>query len=321
MYKIEGRISKIESINHYVLDDTGKSIRCTLRGKFQKEYNLKKDKLYTLDVATVGDFVKFELNEDGTGVIFEVLERRNYLSRKAPRIKGASYRGERLEQIIAANLDNLIIVTSIRKPQFNNKSVDRIIVAGESSHINVHLVINKVDLHNDGEADEWKQFYEEIGYKVYLISVKEQAGDVELLGEALKNNVNIFWGNSGVGKSSLLNLLYPELNLKVQSISDYSNKGKHTTVTSLLTMVENNTFVIDTPGVREIDPYGITKENLNHYFIDFKDYLNDCKFNTCTHQHEPGCSIMEAVESGKITLERYESYLNMLESIEDDLYF
>lgn len=274
-----------------------------------------------MDVAAVGDFVEYETNEDGTGVINKIFERKNYLSRKAPKVKGASYRGERLEQVIAANIDNLVVVSSIRKPLFNNKSVDRLIVAGESSGVDVQLVINKLDLQKNCEAEKWKKFYEEIGYNVYLTSIKKESADLDRLPDNLKDKVNIFWGHSGVGKSSILNLLYPELNLKVQDISSYSNKGKHTTVTTLMCKVEKNTYVIDTPGIREIEPYGITKENLCHYFIDFAEYVNECKFNTCTHCHEPDCAVVNAVREGRIKKERYESYLNMLETIEDDLYF
>jgi len=304
-----------------VLDENDNLIRCSLRGKFQKEYELKKDKLYKLDLAAVGDFVEYEKNADGTGVIYKIRERKNYISRKAPRIKGASYRGERLEQVLAANLDNLFIVTSIRKPAFNNRSVDRLIVAGESSHLNVNIVINKSDLQKKNEAEEWKNFYEEIGYKVFIISSKNSEGDFDGIHNILNEKVTVFWGHSGVGKSSLLNILFPHLNLKVREVSSYSNKGKHTTVTSLMEKVKDNTFVIDTPGVREIDPYGITKENLGFYFAEFKPYINECKFNTCTHQHEPGCAVIEAVENGEISLERYESYLLILHTVEEDLFF
>jgi len=318
---IEGRILRIESKDYYVLTKNDEVIRCYLRGKFQKDFELKKDKLYTLDIASVGDFVEFEMNQDGTGFIGKVLERRNHISRKAPRIKGASYRGERLEQIVAANIDNLFVVASIKKPLFNNRSIDRLLVTAESSHIKPYLIINKTDLDKDNVAEQWKELYEEIGYVVFLTSLKSNKLNPSIIKNELKNKVNIFWGHSGVGKSSILNTLYPYLNFKVKEISNYTSKGTHTTVTVRMEEVERDTFIIDTPGIREIDPYGITKENLSHYFIEFLPYIHDCKFNTCTHHHEPGCAVIDAVEEEKISLERYQSYLNLLDSIEDDLNF
>ena len=296
-------------------------MHCYLRGKFQKDYELKKDKLFTLDIAAVGDRVKVELNKDGTGVITNIIKRDNYLSRKAPRIKGASFRGERLEQIIASNLDNLFIVTSIKKPKFNQRSLDRLIVAGESSHLNIFIIINKTDLDKKHNAEKWKNLYESIGYKVFLTSISDKIISSEEILNVIKNSTNIFWGHSGVGKSSILNFLFPDLNLKVKNISKSTSKGRHTTVTVRMEKVDKNTFIIDTPGIREIEPYGITKENLSHYFVDFQPYIHDCKFNTCTHHHEPGCAVIKAVDKGEIFLQRYESYLNMLESIEDDMIF
>lgn len=297
-----------------------KEIRCVLRGKFKKDFALKKDKLFHTDIAVVGDKVKFDLNDDGTGFIYEILPRENYLSRKAPKIRGASYRGERLEQIIAANIDRVFIVTSIAEPNFNNKTVDRFIVACESSGLKPIIIINKVDLDEHQQHLKWKKLYSEIGYEVIVTSKKTGTGLDELKSK-LPGNKNLFWGQSGVGKSSILNAIYPQLNLKTGEISNYTSKGTHTTVTSNLFFVGDNTFIIDTPGVREIDPYGIRKEDLGHYFIEFADYINQCRFNTCTHQHEPGCAVVEAVNKGLITEERYDSYLRILETIEEDINF
>jgi len=260
------------------------------------------------------------MNDDGTGVINKISVRRNYLSRKAPKLKGAGYRGERLEQVIASNIDNLFIVNSVKDPVFNNKVVDRIIVAGESSHLKIIIIINKVDLGLTDEINKLIELYENLGYKVILTCAKAGTG-LEDLRKELIGEKNIFWGHSGVGKSSILNSIYPELNLKTAEISKSTSKGKHTTVTSILMEVEENTFIIDTPGVREIDPYGITKENLGHYFIEFLPHISKCRFNTCTHFHEPDCGITTAVDEELISYERYESYLNILATIEDDMVF
>lgn len=295
-------------------------IRCVLRGKFKKDFSLKKDKLFQTDIAVVGDRVKFDFNDDGTGFIYEILPRENYLSRKAPRIRGASYRGERLEQIIAANLDQVYIVTSISEPEFNNRTVDRFLVACESSKLNVNIIINKIDLDENDSHKKWYELYSSIGYNVLLTSTKTELG-IENLKSILPDKKNLFWGQSGVGKSSILNKIYPHLNLKVGEISNYTSKGTHTTVTSSMFFVGDNTYLIDTPGVREIDPYGIKKEDLGHYFVEFSEFINECKFNTCTHKHEPGCAVVKAVKQGKISEERYDSYLRMLETVEEDINF
>lgn len=281
---------------------------------------MKFEKLYAVDVATVGDKVEFNLNNDGTGVITKIYERKNYISRKAPRIKGASTRGERLEQIVAANVDNLIIVSSCQQPKFNNRTVDRFIVAAECSRINPIIVINKIDLDRDTKCAGWLELYRSIGYKVIETCVPQNIG-IDELKELLGGKINLFWGVSGVGKSSLLNLLYPTLSLKTGLISEATSKGKHTTVTSLMKKVDDKTFVIDTPGIREIDPYGIRKEDVGHYFKEFSEFIGGCKFNTCTHYHEPGCAVIDAVEKKIINSERYQSYLNIIGTVEEGINF
>ncbi len=260
------------------------------------------------------------MNNDGSGVITKIDNRKNYISRKAPKIKGASYRGERLEQVIAANIDNVVIVTSTHFPDFNNRVLDRFLVAAESSNINSLIVINKIDLDKNSIAGEWKNLYEKIGYKVFLTSA-ENSKSLSELEESILNKKNLFWGHSGVGKSSILNKMFPNLNLKIGEVSDYSSKGKHTTVTAKMIKVKEDTFVIDTPGLREIDPYGIQKIDLGHYFIEFESFISECKFNTCTHHHEPGCGVVDAVEKELVPIERYDSYLRMLDTIEEDINF
>ena len=262
----------------------------------------------------------YDLNEDGTGVIYEILPRRNFLSRKAIKTRGASFRGERLEQIIASNIDNIFIVTSTLEPDFNNKTLDRFLVACESAHIKTNIVINKTDLAEESSVKTWADLYKKIGYKVFLTSATDSTG-IDYLFKSLKGKKNLFWGQSGVGKSSLLNLFYPDLNLKVGEISNYTLKGTHTTSTSVMIFVGDKTYIIDTPGVREIDPFGIRKEDLGHYFKEFESFLTDCRFNTCTHHHEPGCAVINAVENDDISAERYDSYLRILDTVEKDMNF
>lgn len=210
-----------------------------------------------------------------------------------------------------------MIITSVSNPKFNNRLLDRILVAAESSKINPIIVINKIDLEDSEFYEEWYELYNEIGYQVFLTSVTGNIGLFELK-DRLMGNVNLFCGQSGVGKSSILNGLYPKLNLKVGDVSAVTQKGRHTTVSAVLKHVDNETVVIDTPGIREFAPYGIEKHDLAHYFIEFLPYINECKFNTCTHYHEPGCAVVEAVDNGEIDVQRYYSYLNLLETIEDE---
>jgi ribosome biogenesis GTPase / thiamine phosphate phosphatase len=318
---IQGIISRTESKDYYVFSGKDHSlVRCSLKGKFKKDFNLKKDKQYKTDLVIVGDSVQYELNDDGTGVIYEIHPRKNYLSRKAIKTRGASYRGERLEQIIASNIDNIFIVTSTFEPDFNNKTLDRLLVACESSHINTNIIINKTDLAEASSINEWANLYKNIGYNIFLTSIKNP-DSISILLPFLEGKKNLFWGQSGVGKSSLLNLLYSHLNLKVGEISNYTSKGTHTTVTSTMYYVGNETYIIDTPGIREIDPFGIRKEDLGHYFKEFLTFMEQCKFNTCTHHHEPGCAVLKAVKNDDISEERYDSYRRILETIENDINF
>ncbi len=318
---IKGIICRAESKDFYVLaEGNDEPVRCSLRGKFKKDFHLKKDKLFHTDITVVGDYVEFDLNEDGTGVIIRIDKRNNYLSRKAIKLRGASYRGERLEQIIASNIDNIFIICSVSKPPFNNKVVDRLIVAAESAKINIVLIINKLDLDHEKTAAEWIKLYSSIGYKVIGTSKITGEGISEVK-ELLSAKKNLFWGQSGVGKSSLLNKMFPGINLITGDISEYTDRGTHTTVTSVMLKMEDGTYIIDTPGIREIDPYGIKKEDVGHYFLEFSEYINECRFNTCTHNHEPGCAVIEAVEQGNISPERYESYLRILDTTEEDIFF
>ncbi|MDR3609909.1 MAG: ribosome small subunit-dependent GTPase A [Ignavibacteriaceae bacterium] len=314
-------MSRIESKDYYVFTkDENDVVRCSLKGRFKKEFNMKKDKLYLTDIVAVGDYVDYDLNEDGTGSIYNIEKRINYISRKAPKMKGSSYRGERLEQIIASNVDNFFIITSIFEPLFNNKVVDRLLVVGESANLNCYIIINKEDLDQENLLSEWEKLYSTIGYKVIRTSAKNNIG-LDKLKKLFTGKKNVLWGQSGVGKSSLLNKIYSQLNLKTKLVSTFNEKGTHSTVTSTMFRINQNTFVIDTPGIREIDPYGIRKEDLGHYFKDFLPYIKKCRFNTCTHNHEPDCEVIRAVEDEKIFPERYDSYLKLLDTIEQDIIF
>lgn len=291
-----------------------------MRGKFKQEFKLKKEKLFHTDVAVVGDVVEFEVTGSATGVIEKIDKRKNYLSRKAPKQKGASYRGERLEQIVASNIDNFFIITSAQSPPFNNKTLDRFLVAGESSYLQPIIILNKIDLVDEEMVDYWRKMYEQAGYNFFPTSVLENSG-IYNLKHFLQGKINLFWGQSGVGKSSLLNKIYPQLKLEVGEISKSWDRGKHTTVTVSMERISENTFIIDTPGIREIDPFGIKKEDLYLYFKEFIPFGSECRYPRCTHEHEPECGIATAVEKKFISAARYDSYLRLLNTIEEDIVF
>ncbi len=297
--------------------DKDSYIRCSLRGKFKNDLKLKKDKLVLTDIAVVGDRVDFQLNDDGSGVIETIQERASFLSRKAPKIKGTGVKGERLEQVIASNLDALYIIVSTDQPAFNNKTLDRFLIVGESSGLQTKIVLNKTDLIIADEFDEIIELYQSIGYEVFPCSTKTGQGLNELKNSFL-GKTSLFWGPSGVGKSSILTAVCPSLELETGDISSFHNKGKHTTVTVWMHHVGENTFIVDTPGVREIEPYGIKKEDLGHYFPEFVQFINECRYNTCTHDHEPGCAVFKAVEEEIISGERYDSYLRILATTEKE---
>ncbi len=269
------------------------------------------------DIAVVGDRVEFQLNDDGSGVIETIQERNSFLSRKAAKVKGAGVKGGRLEQVIASNLDALYIIVSADQPEFNNKTLDRFLIVGESAGLQTKIVLNKTDLIIADEFDEIISLYESIGYEVFPCSTKSGKGLNELK-KSLAGKTSLLWGPSGVGKSSILTTLFPALDLETGEISTFHNKGKHTTVTVWMHHVGENTFIIDTPGVREIEAYGIKKEDLGHYFPEFVPFINECKYNTCTHDHEPGCAVFEAVEKEIISAERYDSYLRILATTEKE---
>lgn len=321
---IKGKIYRIESKDVYVKHPgSNEPVRCSLKGKFKIDNKLKKDKLYQLDTFAVGDNVEFQINKDGSGVIHKVLPRQNHISRKAPKMKGGTYRGERFEQIVAANISLVMVVNSVHNPSFNSRSLDRFLVAVESSGLHPLIVINKIDLADEESlsiVEEITRVYTNIGYKVLHTSTKT-GHNIAQLRETLAGETTFIWGHSGVGKSSLANSLFPELDLNVGEISASTNKGTHTTVTVRMHEPAPGTFIIDSPGIREIDPYGITKEDLTHYFREFEAAAENCRYSRCTHTHEPECAIAAAVEAGEISEERYQSYINIYNTIEDDLYF
>jgi ribosome biogenesis GTPase / thiamine phosphate phosphatase len=269
----------------------------------------------------VGDEVEMELENEteNTAIISSVYDRRNYINRQSPSHKMQHH-------IIAANLDQSLLFATLKEPKTSSGFIDRFLVTCEAYHVPAIIVFNKVDVYRSKEMERlesWKAMYEAIGYTVIAISVKDNIG-VEEVRKLLENKVTLMSGHSGVGKSSFINVVFPELGLRTKEVSSWSGKGLHTTTFAemfdLPSAAAGKGKIIDTPGLREFGLVDIPKQELSHYFPEMRDILQQCQFNNCLHINEPGCAVKQAVGDGFIDEERYVSYYNILESIEEKTY-
>lgn len=277
----------------------------------------KLDGITSTNPIAVGDEVILESENEGESgaMITDILPRKNYINRQSPK-------GRHQHHIIASNLDQSLLLATLKEPRTSQGFIDRFLVASEAYHVPALVVFNKSDLYKTKEMEKFemmKEMYEAVGYKVFLISMKENKG-VEELREQLVNKTTLISGHSGVGKSSLLNGLLPELNLRTQDVSGWSGKGLHTTTFAEMYDLASGGKIIDTPGMREFGLVDISKQELSHYFPEMRDVLQGCQFNNCLHINEPGCAVKQAVIDGKISEDRFVSYYNILESIETNNY-
>ncbi len=301
---LTGRVIETTGTWHKVLLSDGEIISARLLGKLK----LLKDN--STNPIAVGDRVVIEKNIDNTASISEIQKRDNYIIRQSPRKKHQKH-------VIAANIDQACIMVTVSGPRTSLGFIDRFLVACESFHIPAFIVINKIDQYNAKDldsADYWKAMYQSIGYEVFLISTQQQIG-LDKVREKLKNKTSLIGGHSGVGKSTLVNALNPSLNIRTNEISKKFNKGKHTTTYAQMHKLFENTFFIDTPGIKEFGLLGIEPEELSGYFKEMRERTNQCKFANCCHENEPGCAIINAVENAQISPDRYTNYLNMLETV------
>lgn len=299
-----GRVIKSTG-SWYKVADQEEIIECRLPGKFRLE---KKE---VTNPVAVGDWVKFTIGDDGSGSITEIIERSNYLPRQATH-------GRRGEQILIANVDRAWVVQSVKQPKLNLGFIDRFLVTCEAYEIPAGIIINKYDLANKKAEvfiEDIRSLYQSLNYTVCLTSIHDTQS-LDRLADLLKDNLNVFIGASGVGKTSILNGIDPDLNLKTGDISEYSNKGKHTTTFASLISLKDGGFVADTPGIREFGIVNIEKPELSLYFPEMKEPRENCKYYNCTHFHEPDCGVRKAFENGEIDADRYHNYLNILESID-----
>lgn len=278
-------------------------INARIKGK------LKLDNITSSNPVAVGDRVNVQ-KEGEDFVIKEIISRKNYITRRAPHNK-------RIHHIVAANLDQSILIATMKQPRTSTGFIDRFLVASEAYHVPAVLVFNKSDIYGDKEKqkfEEVKRVYQHIGYPVYLMSVEKQAG-MEEVRRLLAGKTTLISGHSGVGKSSFINAVLPELTLRTREVSGWSGKGMHTTTFAEMFDVDEQTRIIDTPGMREFGLMDFEKQELSHYFREMKALIHDCRFNNCLHVEEPGCAVKAAVKNGHIELERYFSYLNILETV------
>ena len=293
---------------YVVKSEEGDTFNARIKGKF------KIDDITSTNPIAVGDHVEIEMENEGEGsvVINKIIDRKNYITRQSPHNKHQHH-------IIASNLDQSLLFATLREPKTSQGFIDRFLVTCEAYHIPAIIVFNKADLHRKKEAekyDELKNIYEAIGYKVMAMSIEKNMG-VEEVKILLKDKVTLLSGHSGVGKSSFINIVFPELRLKTQDVSGWSGKGLHTTTFAEMFDLPFGGKVIDTPGLREFALMDISKQELSHYFPEMRALINNCQFNNCMHINEPGCAVKKAVNSGGIATDRYVSYLTILESIQE----
>jgi len=301
---MEGMIIKALGRFYTVYGECGR-INCVLRGKLRQHVNMKRFS----DPAAVGDVVDFDINDDNeTGVINDIHDRKNVFTRMDS--------WNKKEDLIAVNLDQIIVIQSFKKPKLNLRFVDRLMVRGEKEHVPVILCLNKVDLASDEDMLFVNSYYRGTDLRVIITSAETGVG-LNDLRDTLSNKATILVGSSGVGKSTVLNKLYPDLDLRISAVSQSTGKGRHTTTNVEMFEFDNGVRIIDTPGLREFGLMDIEPQILGNYFYEFHDYVSLCQFQPCTHDHEPGCEIKRQVEAGSISEQRYVSYLHILYSLKD----
>jgi ribosome biogenesis GTPase len=297
---------------HVRLDD-GETIECSLRGRLkQRPHASDEDAAEEPVKLAVGDRVRAAPGDRGAWAIEAILPRTSKLARRAP----GSGHGER---VLAANVDQVVVVFAAAKPEPHPRMLDRFLVIAEANGLSARVVVNKIDLVDEAAAHAMFAPYDRAGYPVHYVSVKRGAGVATLRG-VLGGRTSVLTGPSGVGKSSLVNAMFPGLNLRVGEISESVNKGRHTTVGALMVPLPmpDGGFVVDTPGLREVGLWDVPLEDLDACFPEIRGVADDCRFGDCAHIAEPDCAVRAAIDRGDISTARYESYLLLRQQLQDD---
>lgn len=318
----QGLVVRTTGSWYNVLLADGAIVECRLRGNFRIRGNKQTNPI------AVGDRVVFQPLDDGTGMITAVDDRHNCIIRRATKLSKQTH-------VIAANIDLLCLVATLGFPRTSTGFIDRMLVTAEAYHIPAVIIFNKCDLYNDELwqlHNEVKAIYHDIGYPVFEVSALTGLG-IDAIKDLIAGKVSLFSGHSGVGKSALLNAIDPSLHLRTGDVSEWSLKGTHTTTFAEIHPIKLDnkangseeshsascaSYLIDTPGIKEFGMVDFTPEELSHFFPEMRSRLHNCRFANCTHRHEPGCAVKSAVEEGAISAERYQNYLNIIESIESD---
>lgn len=306
---MEGLVIKNTGSWYLVRTNEGKDVECKIKGNFR----LKGIK--TTNPVAVGDRVSIILNNEGTAFIEEIKDRKNYIIRRSSNLSKQAH-------ILASNLDQGVLVVTIAKPVTSTVFIDRFLVTAEAYHIPMTIVFNKIDLYDEDEKEYLEaliSLYEHIGYKCLKVSALNNEGLTEV-NDLLKGKITLFSGHSGVGKSTLINMLIPNAKLKTGAISDYHKTGMHTTTFSEMLELPQGGYIIDTPGVKGFGVVDIEREEISHYFPDIFEFSHKCKFNNCIHTNEPGCAVVDAVDNHYISASRYKSYLNIIEEDKEAKY-
>lgn len=306
---MRGLVIKNTGSWYSVWTDGGLTVECKIKGNFRLKG------IRSTNPVAVGDRVEILRNQEGTAFITNIEERRNYIVRKSPNLSKQSH-------IIAANVDQAFLVVTINYPQTSTTFIDRFLASAEAYRIPVVLIFNKADILSDEDLRYqglMMQLYDNIGYRCESVSALNDTV-AECLMPLLKDKITLFSGNSGVGKSTLLNRIVPGVNLRTAEISDAHNTGMHTTTFSEMLHLPYGGWVIDTPGIKGFGTFDMEPEEICGYFKEIFMFSKDCRFSNCTHTHEPGCAVRRAVEEHFISESRYNSYLSMLKDKEEGKY-